>query len=77
VNHTVEFNKMIIRDANLLSAVNSFSEEFAGCIVVFLIDFFFDYDQIEFDIKSKDMTAFMISIKFFRQTIFFKKLLIR
>jgi hypothetical protein len=66
VNHAVEFNRVIIRDTNLPPAVDSFSEEFADCTVVFLIDFFFGYDQIELDVKSRNMTAFIISIGFFR-----------
>jgi hypothetical protein len=44
VNYAVEFNRVIIRNANLFPAVNSFSEEFAGYIVIFLIDFFSGYD---------------------------------
>jgi hypothetical protein len=44
VNHAVEFNKVIIKNANLLLAVNSFSEEFADYAIIFLIDFFFGYD---------------------------------
>jgi hypothetical protein len=68
VNHAVELNKVIIRDANLPPAVNSFSEEFAGCAVASLIDFFFGYNQIEFDIKSRDITAFMTPIELLRQT---------
>ena len=70
VNYAVKFNKMIIRDANLSLTVNSFSEKFAGYAIVSLINFFFGYDQIKFDVKSRDMTAFMISIRLFRQTIF-------
>jgi hypothetical protein len=70
VNHAVKLNRMIIRDANLLPAVDSFSEEFADCAIISLINFFFDYDQIEFDVKSRDITAFMIPIGFFRQTTF-------
>ena len=44
VNYAVEFNKMTIRDANLPLAVNSFSKEFAGYAIAFLIDFFSGYD---------------------------------
>ena len=68
VNYAVELNKVTIRDANLFPAVNSFSEEFAGYAVISLIDFFSGYDQIELDVKSRDMTAFMIPIGLLRQT---------
>jgi hypothetical protein len=70
VNYAVKFNKMTIRDTNLPPAVDSFSEEFAGYAVASLINFFSDYDQIKLDIKFRDITAFIILIRFFRQTTF-------
>ena len=44
VNYAVELNRVIIKNANLLPAVNSFSKEFAGFAVISLINFFFGYD---------------------------------
>jgi len=38
--------------------VDEFSEEFAGCQIASMIDFFFGYDQIELDAKSRDLTGF-------------------
>ena len=62
----MEINRYIIRDANLSPVVNTFSEEFTGCAVVSLIDLFSDYDQIELDSKSRDMTAFITPFGLFR-----------
>ena len=51
-------NSVILRDANLLSTIDKFSEEFAGCQYALLIDFFSRYNQLTLDEKSRDMTAF-------------------
>ncbi len=40
VNFAVELNRVTIRDANLPSSADEFSEEFAGCTISSLIDFF-------------------------------------
>jgi hypothetical protein len=58
VNAAMEINKHTIRDANLPPSVDEFSEEFAGCHMASLIDFFSGYDQVELDVKSRDLTAF-------------------
>src|SRR5580700_9403776 len=46
INSTIEMNRQTIRDANLPPSVDEFSEEFAGCKVASLIDFFSRYDQV-------------------------------
>ena len=38
-------NAVTWRDANLSPFVNEFSEEFAGCHIASLIDFYFGYNQ--------------------------------
>jgi hypothetical protein len=38
--------------------MDKFSEEFASCQMALMIDFFFRYNQIELDVKSKDLTGF-------------------
>ncbi len=70
INTAMKINRVIIRDANLPPFINKFSEEFAGCVIAFLIDFFSNYDQIEFNEKSRDLTAFHIPIKLLRMTTF-------
>ena len=59
INVAMNMNEVIIRDVNLSSNVEDFSKEFAKMCVVFLIDFFFEYDQIILIEKSRDLIAFM------------------
>jgi hypothetical protein len=64
----MEINKHSIRDANLPPSVDEFSEEFAGCQMASLIDLFSGYDQIELDVKSRDLTGFQTPIGLLRMT---------
>ena len=63
-----EMNRVTIRDANMPPSVEGFSEEFAGCTVASLLDFFSGYDQALLDPKSRDMTAFYTPIGLLRTT---------
>ena len=40
-------------------SVDKFSEEFAGCTISSLINFFSGYYQVKLDEASRDLTAFM------------------
>ncbi len=60
---------MIVKDINLPPSLNEFFEEFVGCIIIFLIDFFSGYDQIKLDEKSRDLTTFYTSIGLLRMII--------
>ncbi len=73
INIAIEINSVIIRDINLPPSINEFSEEFIRYIIVFLIDFFSDYNQIKFDKKSRDLTTFHTPIRLLRMTTFFLK----
>src|SRR6266511_5881101 len=68
INTVMEINCVIVRDANLPLFINEFSEEFVGYVIVFLIDFFSDYDQIELNKKSRDLTTFYTLIGLLRMT---------
>ena len=59
INAAMNMNEVIIRDVNLSFNVEEFSKEFARMCVAFLIDFFFEYDQMILIEKSQDLTAFM------------------
>src|SRR6266536_6541219 len=63
INITIKINRVIIRDINLPPFINEFFEEFTGYIIVFLIDFFSSYDQIELNKRSRDLITFYISIE--------------
>ena len=68
INAAMEINKRSIRDANLPPSVDEFSEEFAGCQMASMIDFFSGYDQIELDVRSRDLTGFQTPIGLLRMT---------
>jgi Reverse transcriptase (RNA-dependent DNA polymerase) len=68
VNAAMEYNKCTIRDANLPPSVDEFSEEFAGCKLTSLIDFFSGYDQVPLNERSRDLTAFHTPLRLLRQT---------
>ena len=68
VNIAVELNRVTIQEANLPLSSDEFSEEFAGCTISSLIDYFSGYDQIELDEESRDLTAFMTPLSLIRMT---------
>ena len=68
VNVAVELNRVTIRNANLQISANEFSKEFAGCIVVSVIDFFSGYDQVELNEGSRHLTAFNTTLGLMRMT---------
>src|SRR6266487_3833376 len=68
INNVVKINRIIIRDGNLPPAIDKFSEEFDNYIITSFIDFFSDYDQVELDERSRDLTSFHIFIKLYRIT---------
>ena len=50
---------MTIRDVNLPLYTNKFSKEFIGYKVISLVDFFSGYNQLELDIESRNLIAFI------------------
>ena len=68
VNAAMEMNRVTIRDANMPPSADEFAEEFSGCAVASLVDFFSGYDQVELDPSSRDMTAFMTPLGLLRMT---------
>lgn len=57
VQNAVHMNKVSRRDANLPPTADEFSEKFAGCKILSLMDMFSGYDQITLHPDSRDMTA--------------------
>jgi hypothetical protein len=68
VDAAMKYNAVTIRDANLPPNVDEVSEEFAGCAITSLIDFFSGYDQLTLAQKSRDLTGFMTPIGLLRHT---------
>ncbi len=58
INPAIDMNRVTIRDTNMPPSPDEFAEGFAGCQMASMIDFFSGYDQIELDVRSRDMTAF-------------------
>jgi hypothetical protein len=42
INAALKINRVIIRDANLLSSMNEFSKKFVDCVIAFLMNLFFE-----------------------------------
>ena len=59
-------NGVSIRDAGTAPTADEFSERFAGCKIMSLMDFFSGYDQITLHEDSRDMTAVMTPIALLR-----------
>ena len=68
VNAAMGYNRVTIRDANLPPSSDDFAEEFAGMHILSLVDWFSGYDQVELDVGSRDLTAFMTPIGLMRCT---------
>jgi hypothetical protein len=73
INVALKMNRVIIRDANLFSAIDEFSEKFADCVIVSLVNLFFEYDQLSLIEKCRDMIVFMTSLDLVRMTTIFMK----
>ena len=63
-------NEIIIRNINMPFNIKEFSKEFAKIYVVFLINVFFEYDQMILIEKSENLTIFMTFLNLFRMTRF-------
>ncbi len=53
--------------------MNEFFEEFVDCVIASLIDLFFDYDQMLFVEKCRNMIVFMISLNLMKMTTILMK----
>ncbi|KAF7575775.1 Asp-protease-2 domain containing protein [Pyrenophora tritici-repentis] len=67
INNAQKINGVTIRDANPPPNPDEFSEEFAGCVIMSLMDFFSGYDQVELHKNSRDITAFATPLGLVRQ----------
>lgn len=58
----MEFNQIIITDANLPLLTDEFFEEFADYTIFSYIDLFSDYNHVEIDKKHQNHTTFIITL---------------
>ena len=64
----MELNQVTVKDANLPPSADEFSEEFAGCTISSLINFFLGYDPVELDEESRDLMALMTPLGLMQMT---------
>jgi hypothetical protein len=67
INNAQKVNGVTIRDANPPPNPDEFAEEFAGCVIMSLLDFFSGYDQVALHKDSRDITAFYTPLGLVRQ----------
>ena len=75
INAIMNMNEIIIRDVNLSFNVEKFLKKFVNMLITSLIDFFFNYDQITFIKKCRNLTIFMISFEFLKMIKFSQKVI--
>ena len=75
INAIMNMNEIIIRDINLSFNVEKFLKKFADMLITSLINFFFNYNQITFVEKYRNLTIFMISFKFLKMIKFSQKII--
>jgi hypothetical protein len=73
INVVLKMNRVIIRNANLLFAMNEFLEEFFDCVIVFLMNLFFEYDQLSLIEKCRNIIVFMTSLNLMKMITIFMK----
>ena len=66
INSATKMNAHTIRDALIPPSADEFSEDFAMCKILSLLDFFSGYDQVPLDEKSRDLTTFATPIGLLR-----------
>ncbi|KAK6206862.1 putative gag-pol poly protein [Colletotrichum tabaci] len=66
INSATKMNGVTLRDAALPPGADEFSEDFAMCQLLSLLDFFSGYDQVPLDPKSRDITTFSTPIGLLR-----------
>jgi hypothetical protein len=67
INNAQKINGVTVRDANPPPNPDEFAEEFAGCAIMSLLDFFSGYDQVALHKDSRDITAFYTPLGLVRQ----------
>jgi hypothetical protein len=71
INVVLKMNRIIIRNANLFSAIEEFSEKFVDCAIASLVNLFFEYDQLSLIEKCRDMIVFMTSLDLMKMITIF------
>ena len=75
INAIMNMNEVIIRDVNLSFNIKKFSKKFVNMLITSLINFFFDYDQVMFVEKCRDLTTFMIFLELLKMIKLLQKII--
>ena len=70
----MNINKIIIRNANLSSNYENFAENFVSMIMLLLLNFYADYNQMKLNKVSKNMIVFQIFFKLLKMIIILMKI---
>jgi len=62
----MHINKVMIQDANISLNIEQFVKEFAELQIISLVNMQLEYDQIEFNKESCDLTDFMMMLDLLR-----------
>ena len=63
----MKMNKVTVRDTNMLSNLNKFTEDFAGMSVLSILNYFSEYNNFSSYEKLRDMTAIAILLRLLKQ----------
>jgi len=66
----MHINKVMIQDANTFLNIEQFVKEFAELQIVSLVNMQSEYNQIEFNKKSHNLTDFMMMLDLLRNCTF-------
>ena len=75
INAIININKIIFYNINLSFNIEKFLKKFANMLIISLINFFSDYNQITFVKKCRNLIIFIISFKFLKMIKFSQKII--
>jgi len=69
----MHINKVTIKDVNISSNIEQFVKEFVDLQAVSLVNMQFEYNQIELDKKSRNITGFMMMLNLLQHCTFIQE----
>ena len=71
----MNINKVIIKDMNLLSNYEDFTKNFINIIILLLLNFYTNYNQMKLNEVSRNMTVFQTFLKLLKMIIILIKIM--
>ncbi|KAF8846529.1 hypothetical protein BDZ45DRAFT_608838, partial [Acephala macrosclerotiorum] len=75
INTIIKINSITLKNVNIFFSINKIFKEFIEYFYVFLIDFFFKYNQFILNVRNRNMITFIILLKFLRIIILSQKVI--